>query len=218
MGGMLHRLIFFVGEVLSEMIIEVNYVYDFTMTSALSALDGIYTVDSVLSYSDMLAQNLDLYALTYKPNNLTQAQFNTDLPTIRTERIIKMTSVLPAATVQYIPEHFFSEVPDGSVQKYYHLGLAIDLGTFADPTQLSALRSDIEDTVQAMAGVSNKTLVYTVNNQWMTTAAYDAINTARKAAISRVSNNFTDKIALANQVSTLKTLIAYYEAALKAAI
>jgi len=166
----------------------------------------------------MLAQNLDLYALTYKPNNLTQAQFNTDLPTIRTERIIKMTSVLPAATVQYIPEHFFSEVPDGSVQKYYHLGLAIDLGIFADPTQLSALRSDIEDTVQAMAGVSNKTLVYTVNNQWMTTAAYDAINTARKAAISRVSNNFTDKIALANQVSTLKTLIAYYEAALKAAI
>ena len=200
------------------MIIAVNYTYDFTMTSALSALNGIYTVDSILSYSDMLSQNLDLYALTYKPNNLTEVNFNTDLPSIRTERIIKMTSVLPAATVQYIPEHFFSEVPDGSVQKYYHLGLAVDLGIFADPTQLSALRSDIEETVQAMAGVVNKTVVYTVSNQWMTTAAYANLDTARKAAINRVSNNFTDKIALANQVSALKTLIAYYEDALKAAI
>ena len=198
------------------MLIAVNYSYEFSMNSELSAWDGIYTVNSILSYADMLTQNLDLFALTYKPNNLTQDNFNGDLAQIRTERIIKMTSVTSATLVRYIPEHFFNKIPDGSVQKYFHLGLAIDLGTFADANQLNALRSDVEEVVAAMAGVSNKTVVYTIDNKWMTEAEYAAIDTTRKAAITRVQNNFTDKLALTNQVAALKTLITYYESALKA--
>jgi len=198
------------------MLIAVNYSYEFDMNSTLSALNGIYTVNSILSYADMLVQDLDLFALTYKPNNLTQDNFNSDLEKIRTERIVKMTSVTNAALVLYIPEHFFSKVPDGSVQKYLQLGLAVDLGIFADADQLSAIRSEVEQIVAAMAGVSNKTVVYTVKNKWMTTTEYDVIDTARKAAVTRVQNNYTDKVALTNQVAALKTLITYYEDALKA--
>ena len=195
--------------------IAVNYTYNFVLNSELASLNGIYTVNSILSYSDMLAQNLDLFSLTYKPNSLTQDQFNVDLPTIRKERIVKMTSVISSAVV-YVPEHFFEDIPDGSVQKYLQLGLAIDLGIFADPVQLNALRTEVEEIVAAMTGLSNKTVVYTVKNRWMTTAAYNIIAATRESALTRVKNNYTDKLALTAQVASLQTLLAYYETALKA--
>ena len=197
------------------MITTVNYVYYFTMSSTLSALDGIYRVSSILSYSEMVDQNLDLYELTYKPNSLTEEVFNSDLETVRIEKIMKLISVTDSTIVLYIPEHFFATIPDGSVQKYLQLGLAINLGVFADADQLSSVRSEVEQVVEAMAGVSNKTKVFTVNSTWMTTADYETIDTARKAAITRTSNHFTDKVELVKQVDSLKTLIKYYEDTLK---
>jgi hypothetical protein len=210
-----YRLIYKYVEALTEMLIAVNYAYEFTMNSTLSVLDGIYTVSSVLSYTDMIAQNLDLFALTYQTNNLTEDNFNSDLDQIRVERILKLISVDDESIIVYIPEHFLRKVPDGSVQKYLQLGLAINLGIFDDADQLSVIRSEVEQVIAAMAGVSNKTIVYTVKNKWMTESEYASIDTERKAEITRTKNHYTDKLELTKQVDSLKTLITYYEEALK---
>ena len=169
-----------------------------------------------MSYAEMLNLDLDLYALTYQPNNLSDDIFNNDLDLIRTEKIMKLTSVVDETIIYYIPEHLFAKIPDGSVQKYFRLGIAVDLGIFADAEQLSVLRSEVEQVVASMIGSTNKTVVYTVDNKWMTTSEYTVIDTARKAAITRVSNHFTDKLELIKQVDSLKVLIKYYEDALKA--
>jgi len=163
----------------------------------------------------MLNLGLDLFALTYKPNSILETAFNDDLEIIRTEKIAKLSLVTDENTVIYIPEHFFDTIPDGSVQKYFRLGLAIELGIFDDADQLSTIRNEVEQIVESMAGVANKTVIYTVSNKWLTTTDYADLDAARQAAITRVRNHYTDKLALQKEVDSLRTLIGYYENALK---
>lgn len=198
------------------MLLVTNFVYDFNFKSNLSILDGIYKVSAILSYAEMLSLNLDLFKITYKENNLTESNFNDDLDTIRLGKIAKLISISDESKIIYVPEHFFDKVPDGSVQKYFQLGLAVDLGIYDDADGLSVIRSEIEQVIEAMLGVQNKTIIYTVKEKWMATSDYAAIDTARSAAVSRVRNHFTDKLDLIKQIDSLKTKIKYYEDALKA--
>lgn len=198
------------------MVILPNYVYAFSFKSALSSLDGIYRVSSIISYADMLALNLDLYKLTYKPNNISEDIFKADLNTIRTEKIAKLISVTDEAVIYYIPEHLFDKVPDGSVQKYYHLGLAVNLGVFDDAELLTTLKTEIDQIIQTTTGVANRTIIYSVKNKWMTTADYATLANERQALVTRVSNHYTDKLELIKQIDSLKTRIKYYEDLIKA--
>jgi hypothetical protein len=197
------------------MIITPNHVYYFTFKNVFNQLNGIYKVESLLSYSEVLAANINLANVTYKANGATDLDFNNDLDTIRAGKIAKLVLVNDTSTIIYIPEHLFDKIPDGSVQKYYQLGLAVDLGIFSDIDQLSVLKSEIEQIVEAMIGVKNKAVIYTVKNSWMTVDDYKIIDDTRKALVTTVSNHFTDKLALTKQVDSLKTLVKYYEDLLK---
>ena len=194
----------------------VDYVYSFKFKSALSALDGIYKVISILSYDELVRLNIDLAATTYSPNSLDDVAFEADMDQIRVGQIVKLESVNDANNVQYIPEHLFSEIPDGSIQKYLRLGLAVDLGTFDDADRVSTIKSEMEQTVAAMVGVNSKALIYTISDTWMSASDYQTIDNIRNVTITQVSNHFTDKMALQRQVDSLKTLIKYYEDTLKA--
>ncbi len=197
------------------MFITPNYVYAFSFKTALSALDGIYRVSSIISYADMLLLNLDLYKLTYKPNTLSEDAFKADLNIIRSGKIAKLVSVNDENIIYYIPEHLFDKVPDGSVQKYFHLGLAVNLGIFDDAGLLNTLKAEIDQIIQTATGIANKTVIYSVKNTWMTTAAYKTIDDERNAKITRISNHYTDKLALIKEIDSLKTRIAYYEQLIK---
>lgn len=197
------------------MIIVTNHVYDFTFKSALNKWNGIYRVNAILSYAEMVSLNLDLFTLTYQPNSLTEDNFNTDLDQIRTGKIVKLISVTDETVIHYVPEHLFDLVPDGSVQQYYRLGLAVNLGVFDDPEQLNVIKTEVEQVVNSMLGVTDSVVIYTVNSAWMTTAEYKTLEDARKAAVTRVRNHYTDKLDLIRQIDSLKTLINYYEDALK---
>lgn len=198
------------------MVIVPNFVYYFTFKQTLNSLNGIYNVESILSYAEILRTNIDIFKLTYQANSLSSDIFNADLETIRLGKIAKLISVTDTSVVLYVPEHLFDKVPDGSVQKYFQMGLAVDLGIFDDPEQLSVIRSEIEQIVNSMLGTTNKTVIYTVKNIWMTTDAYQEIANDRETKVTRVSNHYTDKLSLIKQVDSLKTKLAYYETALKA--
>ncbi len=192
-----------------------NYVYKFIFKTSLSVLDGIYRVVSILSYSEIIADNIDIFKSTYEPNGISEAGFNTDLATIKSGQIYKLISVYDEGNIQYIPEHQLTEIPDGSVQKYLQVGLAINLGIFDDADQLSSIKSEIDQTIAATVGINDGSLIYTVKGVWMTAGDYNAIRDDREAAISRISNHFTDKVALQKQIDSLTTLVKYYEDTLK---
>ena len=198
------------------MLIVPDHVYSFKFRSSLSSLDGIYRVDSLLSYAETVSRDIDVFATTYEPNGLSEESFKSELDEIRSGKIVKITSVVDSSNIQHVPEHLFSEIPDGSVQKFLHLGLAIDLGVFGDADQLTTMKSEVEQTVAAMTGVTNNAIVYTVEDSWLTMDQYQALEAIRNLNISRISNHYTDKLLLQKQVDSLKTLIQYYENTLKA--
>jgi len=197
------------------MLIVPDYVYHFKFRSSLSSLDGIYKVDGLLSYAEALSHDVDIFKTTYEPYGLTEETFKSELDEIRSGKIIKITSVISQDIILYAPEHLLVEIPDGSVQKFLHLGLAVDLGVFGDAEQLTTIKTEVEQVVATMTGVTDGAVIYTVEDSWLTMTQYQAIETARVANISRISNHYTDKRLLQKQVDSLKTLIQYYETALK---
>ena len=198
------------------MLIVPDFVYDFKFKSSLSTLDGIYKVLGILSYTEVVSLGLDLFKITYEPNSITVEVFDNELDQIRAGKIAKLIAIDNPENIQYIPEYMFDKVPDGTVQRYLKLGLAINLGIFDDAEQLSVIRSEVEQVIAAMLGVNNSTIIYTTDKVWMTSNEYTDIQTAREAAITRISNHYVDKLALQKENDSLRTKLAYYEDALKA--
>lgn len=197
------------------MLIVPDHVYNFQFKSLFSALDGIYRVISLLSYAELLDQGIDLHDATYEPHGMSD-QFDTDLDKIRSGKLVKIRAVNNPDSIYFIPEHLIDGTPDGSVQQYHQLGLAVDLGIFADAEQLSTIRNEIDQVLSTMLGVTTSSLIYTVDDVWLTKTDYRDLELARQAAVTRISNHYTDKLALQEEVSRLKTLISYYEESLKA--
>jgi len=192
-----------------------DYVYSFVFKASFNSLDGIYRVASILSYPEVIELEISLLETIYKTNGLDEVVFNTDLPTIRSGQIYKLVSVTDSKIIYYIPEHILKEIPNASVQKYLKLGLAVNIGIFEDPNDVSTLKSEVDQTVAAMVGSSNNSVIYTVDEEWMTTDQYGVIKTAREAAITKINNHFTDNVALRKQIDQLQTLVQYYENTLK---
>jgi len=197
------------------MLIVPGHVYNFKFKSLLSSLDGIYQVSSLLSYGELIEADIDLLDTTYEAYGLTEEDFENDLDLIRAGKVIKLVSVTDPDSIQFVPEHLLSEVPDGSVQKYYHLGLAIDLGIFDDAEQLTTLKDEIDQLIQAKAGVTNSSLIYSIDDAWMSVADFKSLQDAREVIISDTHNHYTDKLALQKEIARLKTMITYYEDTLK---
>ncbi len=193
------------------MLVLPNYVYYFTFVTALESSNGIYKVESLLSYSEVLEQGLDISALTYQPNGLDEAAFKADLDTIRANKIAKLVSVTDKTKILYIPEKLFSKIPEISVQKYHTMGLAVNLGIIDDAELLGVVKTEVEQVIQSMLGASAQAVVYTVKENWLTQAEFKVIDDARKTSITRVSNHYVDKQKLAKEINSLKTLIAHYE-------
>lgn len=193
------------------MIITPNHVYKFTFKSVFSALNNIYRVESITSYAELLSNNIDIYTVTYKANNATDDAFKADLDTIRSGRIIKLVLITNESTVIYIPEHLFDKVPDGTIQKYLKVGLAIQLGIFDNINDLNEIVDEVEQIIITKTGIANKTNIFKISDAWMTKSEYQIIDDTRKAAITRISNHYTDKQKLLQTVDSLKTKIKYYE-------
>jgi hypothetical protein len=193
------------------MLVLPNYVYNFTFVTALESLNGIYKVESLLSYAEVIGQGLDIFALTYQPNGLDEAAFKTDLAAIRLGKIAKLVSVTDATKTLYIPEKLFSKIPEINVQKYLTMGLAVNLGIIDDAELLGVVKTEVEQVVQSMLGKSAQAVVYTVKENWLTQAEFKVIDDARKASITRVSNHYVDKQKLIKEIDSLKTLLAHYE-------
>lgn len=193
------------------MVITPNHVYYFTFKTIFATLNAIYRVESITSYAELLANNIDIYKVTYQANGASDDLFKTDLDTIRAGRIVKLKKITNESVVIYIPEHLFDKIPDGSVQRYLKLGLVVKLGIFDNMEDLNVIKSEVDQIVEAMAGTSEQSTIFKVSDSWLTTAEYQAIETVRNANITQISNHFTEKQRLLKEIDSLKTKLKYYE-------
>ncbi len=192
-----------------------NFIYKFTFIANFNSLDGIYKVLRIDSYSTLLGDGIDLFAVLYEPNSLNVTAFENDLPTIRDNRIFKLVDVADENNIVYIPEHILNSVPDASIQKYIKLGISCNIGIHEDPDAVTTLKSEIEQHIEAMIGETNNALIFKISDEYLTASEYASIEATRAANITTVSNSFTDKAALQLEVDRLRTKIIYYEDLIK---
>lgn len=192
-----------------------NFVYRFSFVADFTALDGVYKVLRIESYESTLSDGVDLFTALYEPSGVALSTFEADLDTIRDKRVFKLSDVNDPSRVVLIPEHLQSILPDASIQQYMSLGLACGIGVHVSSDEVQTLKTEIEQTIAAMIGETNSVVVYKIKDKWMTEADYSAIELARSANITTISNAFTDKVSLQMEVDRLRTKITYYETLLK---
>lgn len=167
-----------------------------------------YECMSVESLKGILAAGEDAYTLYYKPYNLTEEQFETDLG-----NEVKLIT-LQSYKGQYIkvPSSFLSGLPDPSGVLYSMMALSVAISALPQTTDLTSLKQDISDLIASRLGVMAdvKELMYGPVTM-LSTAQHQLILQARSEVMSDGVTNLANVRKLTAEVAALQEKLAILE-------
>lgn len=215
-----------------------HYVYRFKFIDPFNGDDytGIYKVLAVYSFDELLLNEIDLFAETYKPLNLVkETVFYPNLSLIKTGKIYKLLKLNEEyEIIRYMPEYLIDGIPVASVKKYYDLAVALHIGIYDDPIELVTLNDDIKELAKYRTGIEDcKSVVYSIKEEWKTVSDYLAIKQQREDIINGLTTEensndvYNDEIVtigtktyfeqtqtLTKKIQEMKAIISAYEATL----
>ena len=198
------------------MVIETGWTYKFQFSVPFDKFDGVYTVLRIMTYAEMIADDVDLAEQLYAPVGKTPAEYDTDSATYRLGKIYKLVDPTAADVTQYIPEVLLRTTPNPNVRKYSKLVVAVNLGAFADPAQLDWVRRTLHEQLVKMVGLPKSPDTISIGTVWLTDEEYQEIEAARQTAERTTVNYFSQTIAMQQEIDRLKALVQGYEATLLA--
>lgn len=89
---------------------------------------GIYKVDSIMSYYDMVTGRIDLFVNLYEKCGVSKEVFDDDKKRLADTVIYRLVDPTDASRMFFMPQIFIEGQPDASVLKYNKVILMIDLG------------------------------------------------------------------------------------------
>ena len=191
--------------------INVNTTYAFNFDTPLDKFSGIYTVNAIMSYPEIMDAGIDLLSDTFVPAGMSLEQYNAILPKLRKSNTYKLISPENKDLVIYIPEIYVTQVPNHNVKKYYEIVLAVNIDILDDTPKLASIVSSTIDSVQATLGIITKPKIFELRGIWLTKEQYQEILAAREANASQSTNYFTECLRLRGEVDTLRSKLAAYE-------
>ena len=205
---------------------DLGYIAD-TEDEKYSVMRGIYRVDKILSYKDVISNGIDVYNNLYVPIGVPKKVYEKDEPTFQNTMFYKLVDPRNEDVVIYMPLSFISGTPDGSVEQYDKLLLAINLGVFSSTDMLADMIDIIKDLLKSRWGIyddgdqfpegTELVQFQRYDSLWLTTEDYELLNNAREEAISTTSTTLLDKLfssemnKLKSENDTLKAKISAYE-------
>ena len=205
---------------------DLGYISD-TKDENYSVMRGIYRVDKILSYKDVISNGIDVYNNLYIPSGVPKSVYTKDEPTFQNTMFYKLVDPRNEDTVLYMPLSFISGTPDGSIAKYDKLLMSINLGVFSSTEMIADMIDIIKELLKARWGIyadgdqfpEDMELVQfqRYDSLWLTTEDYDLIDRARQDVISDTSSTLLDKLfgsemnKLKSENQTLKAKISAYE-------
>jgi hypothetical protein len=160
-----------------------------------------YECVSVESLKGILAAGEDAYTLYYKPYNLTQEKFQTDL--VADVKLITLQSYKG----QYlkVPSSYLSGLPDPSGVLYSMMALSVAISALPQTTDLTALKSDISDLVASRLGVMAEVKELTYGPVTMlSTSQHHSIMQARTEVMTDTVTNLVNVRRLTAEVAALQ--------------
>jgi hypothetical protein len=175
--------------------VQVNKLYQLNFNAAFASLDGPYNVISILTYDELLDQDIDIKDSLYTPCNVSNDTFNTDSENFSTAKFIKISSVQNTVTdsttgltvpqVWYIPDFILSGEPVFSMVEAQKLGVTIEIGVWKDADQVNLYLTALKDLTDTMMGTIDKLpIVYKTADLFMTDESYNAMVDARNTIIA----------------------------------
>jgi len=193
---------------------QVGYVYKLSFNPLLANYNGIYKILSFLTIEELRNIGIDLFKETFEPLGITNEDFDIEFNLFYTQansNIIKIQNVNNITKVIYVPEYYISEVPSINVKPYQRLGLTVNLGIFNDKDELNLIKQEINDILSTKLGISSNTILFSVEEKWLSDDEYEIIDQERKNNISNLSTIYSDNIELNEMIARLHSLINVYE-------
>ena len=165
----------------------------YTFTTGFTSLNGIYTVDELLSFKEAITTGIDFVINLYTPAGLPSSQYTTDASSYQTDIVLYLVPVIGC---------------------YNNLAIGVSLGLFADQTTLAWIISELNSIIGGVVGVSSPVKLYSLGTTYMSVADYAALETTRnaaKTAYTTLYQQLQQQIALTEAAQNLNT---YYQNAL----
>jgi hypothetical protein len=107
---------------------------------------GIFRVDKIMSYMDLVASGIDLYTNLYSPCRIPKDVYLGDVPKISDTTIYRLVDPTDESRVFFMPQTFIKDTPDASVEECGKVLLTIDLGIHGkEKVGTSLLIDDMKD-------------------------------------------------------------------------
>jgi hypothetical protein len=185
------------------MIVQLDWRYKFLFEEPFNKLDGVYAVTKIYAYDELIRDKIDLTKL-YTSVGLTEVEFNTDLPLIRTKPVYNLEHVRDPNNVILIPEHLIVFEPDASVRKYYNSVVTWNIGAFPDKEQLSAAQDVISQLIERLFGTEQNPIILDIGVMWLTDHEYEDIVNERKTKQDAAFNWFSENQRIRDENMSLR--------------
>lgn len=168
-----------------------------------------YTCTAIESLAGAVAADKDPFATYYEPNGVTEVDFNADLKA--NVYLITITSGIGEVVV--FPSSALVSLPNSDGVIYRNLVLSISLSSISDDTDISVLRSGIEDMILNTMGVKSSTYVTQVGSMTVLTREQSqALEAARQLNIQTRTSPLYDNMQKDLQIASLTQKVGELEA------
>lgn len=190
----------------------VGTVYHFTFVSPFNVLDGIYSVDQVLTYNETVDAGEDLLQL-YIKYGLTEADFNENINVLRSDKILKLTPIEKTddTVPLYMPSSLSRLEPDPNVKKYAQLALGINLGVYDNIEKVNFVKSTMESIIAKGLGVNESAYIFSIKDTWMTVEEYNKQENERVEKKNGLVNLYSEVLRLRKELDSANVKVKYYE-------
>lgn len=191
------------------MLIIPGITYKLTFDDSFAELNGLYTVLQLLSHEEMIELDVSVES-TYEALDIA-ADFVIDKKNYIDKTYIKIKSITDE-TVYYISEVMLTHIPDFTAQKYYKLGLAVDLGVYSHEDDIGGLSLTVKNLLTNNYGITSTPVVMIHGNSvWLTDDEYSDIRTARENNKGEITNIYVINKKLSDENSELRQRVATLE-------
>jgi len=189
---------------------SINSTCGYAFVEKFSSLNGIYTANELLSYNEMLANNIDLVTNLYTPAGVPAVDYTTDVSSYINDTILYLVSANNGTSI-YVPSSILATVPDPMIGCYNKLAIGINLGLFADQTKLAWIISELNSIISAVTGITSPVELYSIGTEYLAVKDYETLEATRASAKTQYSTLYQQlqqQIALTEAAQNLNV---YYQ-------
>jgi len=148
---------------------------------------GIFRVENITTYYNLVLSGVDIYQNLYLPLNLTPELFEADRKKWMNDDIwYKLVDPVVETRVLYVPLGIIDGIPDGNVSAYDRYHLIIDIGIFSDPEVLTDIITNVNMLMRAKFGIPSTAQMASYDKVYIPDEYYEWLNKVRK----EYSDNF----------------------------